>query len=399
MSQPLTREKLQRMKILHIISSGGMYGAEAVILNMSRTLNESSHSSILGVFSNSANPNLQLHAAATAQGIESHLISCTGQIDRTVPSSIRELTARTNADVVHAHGYKADIYCYFALRTSDVPLVSTCHTWYDNDLTVSLYGAADRFILRNYAAVVAVSEDVRQRLLKAGVRKDKVHIVRNGIDLRPFDNATPSLREISPTDNAPIVGLIGRLATEKGVDIFLRAAARVLAELPATKFVVIGEGPDREQLELLIDELQIRKNVFMLGRRDDMPGVYASLDIMVSASRHEGLPMAILEGMASSRPVVATAVGAVPDVIADGRTGVLVPSENVEALAAKIVTLLNDRTHRDSLGVAAKKLIEEEFSAARMTADYLHIYDQAIMTKDQYAAGAISSAISQGKTK
>lgn len=249
--------------------------------------------------------------------------------------------------------------------------------------------------MRNYAAVVAVSEDVRQRLLKAGVRKDKVHIVRNGIDLRPFDNATPSLREISSPENAPIVGLIGRLATEKGVDIFLRAAARVLAELPATKFVVIGEGPDREQLELLIDELQVRNNVFMLGRRDDMPGVYASLDIMVSASRREGLPMAILEGMACSRPVVATAVGAVPDVIADGRTGVLVPSENVEALAAKIVTLLKDQTQRDSLGVAAKKLIEKEFSAARMTADYLHIYDQAIMLKEQYAAGAIS----QGKTK
>ncbi|MBB5329661.1 glycosyltransferase family 4 protein [Tunturiibacter gelidoferens] len=387
------------MKILHIISSGGMYGAEAVILNMSRTLNESSHSSVLGVFSNSANPNLQLHGTATAQGIESHLISCTGQIDRTVPSSIRELADRTNADVVHAHGYKADIYCYFALRGSRVPLVSTCHTWYDNDLTVSLYGAADRFILRNYAAIVAVSEDVKQRLLKAGVRKEKIHIVRNGIDLRPFDNAAPSLRNLSSQD-APIVGLIGRLATEKGVDIFLRAAARVLAELPATKFVVIGEGPDREQLEILIDELQVRNNVFMLGRRDDMPGVYASLDIMVSASRHEGLPMAILEGMASSRPVVATAVGAVPEAVLDGRTGVLVPSENVEALAAKIVALLNNRTQRENLGAAAKRLIEEEFSAERMTTDYLHIYEQAIATKKQrVSTHSVSSAISQGKTK
>jgi glycosyltransferase involved in cell wall biosynthesis len=387
------------MKILHIISSGGMYGAEAVILNMSRTLNEGSHSSILGVFSNSANPNLQLHEVATAQGIESHLISCTGQIDRTVPSSIRELAARANADVVHAHGYKADIYCYFALRGSGVPFVSTCHTWYDNDLTVSLYGAADRFILRNYAAIVAVSEDVRQRLLKAGVRKEKIHIVRNGIDLRPFDNAAPSLRNLSSQDD-PIVGLIGRLATEKGVDIFLRAAARVLTELPATKFVVIGEGPDREQLELLIDELQVQNSVFMLGRRDDMPGVYASLDIMVSASRHEGLPMAILEGMASSRPIVATAVGAVPEVVMDGRTGVIVPSENVEALAAKIVTLLNNRTQRENLGAAAKTLIEEEFSAERMTTDYLHIYEQAIATKKQQAsAHSISSAVSQGKTK
>ena len=96
------------------------------------------------------------------------------------------------------------------------------------------------------------------------------------------------------------------MSIEKGVDIFLRAAARVLLELPSTKFVVVGEGPDRDKLESLIDELKIRESVSMLGQRDDMPSVYASLDIMVSASRQEGLPMAILEGMASSLPIVAT---------------------------------------------------------------------------------------------
>ncbi len=154
------------MKILHIISSGGMYGAEAVILNLSRTLNERAHSSVLGVFSNSANPNLQLHEAATKEHIESHLIPCTGQIDRTVIASIRDLAARTNADIVHAHGYKADIYSYIALRRSAIPLISTCHTWYDNDLFVSLYGMADRMVLRNFAAIVAVSDEVKLRLLK-----------------------------------------------------------------------------------------------------------------------------------------------------------------------------------------------------------------------------------------
>ncbi|MBB5342498.1 glycosyltransferase family 4 protein [Tunturibacter empetritectus] len=388
------------MKILHIISSSGLYGAEAVILNMSRTLNESAHSSTLGVFSNSANPNLQLHEVATAQGIDSHLISCTGQIDRTVPASIRELAARTNADVIHAHGYKADLYSYFALRQSAVPLVSTCHTWYDNDLAVSFYGMADRFVLRSYAAVVAVSEEVRQRLLKAGVRKEKIHLVRNGIDLRPFENALPSLREISSHDRSPIVGLVGRLATEKGVDIFLRAAARVLVQLPSTKFVVVGDGPDREQLELHIDELQIRKNLSMLGRRDDMPSVYASLDIMVSASRREGLPIAILEGMASSLPIVATAVGAVPTIVLNGSTGVLVPAEDVEALASEIAKLLINPAQRQQLGAAAKKLIEEEFSAQRMTADYLHVYEQAIATKTQPATTRSTSAsVSQGKAK
>jgi len=365
------------VKILHIISSGGMYGAEAVILNMSRTLNEGSHRSVLGVFSNSSNPNLQLHEVAFKEGIESHVIPCKGQIDLTVISSIRQLVTQTKADIIHAHGYKADIYCYFALRGSRIPLISTCHTWYDNNRLVTLYGMADRLVLRNYAAVVAVSDEVKQRLLNAGVREEKIHLVRNGIDLRPFDNASPSLPNATLVDHPPIVGLIGRLSVEKGVDIFLHAAAHVLAELPSTKFVVVGEGPDRDKLESLIDQLKLRQSVSMLGRRDDMPSVYASLDIMVSASRQEGLPMAILEGMASSLPIIATPVGDVPAMVRDGHTGVIVPAENAALLASAIVALLRNPAQRERLGAAARKLIEDEFSAERMTADYLRVYQRA----------------------
>ena len=365
------------MRVLHIISSSGMYGAEAVILNMSRSLNAGPHSSVLGVFSNSANPNHQLHDVATKEGIESHQISCKGQIDWTVTASIREFAAQTKADIVHAHGYKADIYAYFALRRTTTPLVSTCHTWYDNNLQVTLYGMADRLVLRNFPAVVAVSDEVKQRLLNAGVREDTIHLIRNGIDLRPFENAIPSLGSRTRADHSPIIGLVGRLSIEKGVDIFLRAAARVLAELPSTKFVVAGEGPDRDKLESLIDELQIRKNVSMLGRRDDMPSIYASLDIMVSASRQEGLPIAVLEGMASRCPLIATAVGSVPTVILDGHTGVLLPPQNAELLASAIVDLLRNPAERERLGAAARKLIEDEFSADRMTADYLRVYELA----------------------
>jgi len=366
------------MKILHMISSGGMYGAEAVILNMTRTLNERSHRSMLAVFSNSSNPNLQLHENATKEGIESYLIPCSGQIDRKAITIIRELAQRTGTDVAHAHGYKADIYAYFALRASRVSLVSTCHNWLDNDWKTSIYGILDRLILRSYAQVVAVSEDVRQRLLNSGVKANKVSLIRNGIDLRPFDRASTVLRRELGWDAYQIVGVVGRLSIEKGIDIFLRSAARVLAHSPETKFVVAGDGPDRAELEALIDELGIRDHARLLGRCDDMPALYASLDIMVSASRREGLPIAILEGMASRLPLVATAVGAVPTLIQDGRTGVLVPAENPELLAEKILELLRDPASRKQLGSAARQLVEDEFSAARMTDDYLRVYESAI---------------------
>jgi glycosyltransferase involved in cell wall biosynthesis len=355
-----------------------MYGAEAVILNLSRLLQQQSHSSVLAVFSNSANPNLQLYEAAIKEGIESHLIACKGQIDRSTIAGIRELAIRTRADLVHAHGYKADIYSYFALRWANLPLVSTCHTWYDNDLLVTLYGWADRKILRHYAAVVAVSGEVKQRLLRSGVAPNKIHLIQNGIDLRPFDSAPPSLK--SPSSSCPplLVGLIGRLSVEKGIDIFLHAAAQVLAQLPSTKFVVVGDGPDRQKLMTLIESLNLQQSVSMLGHRDDMPSVYASLDIAVSSSRQEGLPMAILEGMASSRPWIATAVGDVPTVILDDVTGVLVRPNDIESLSSALIALLQDAGRRNRLGSQAHMLVEKQFSAQRMSEDYLDIYRQCL---------------------
>ncbi len=366
------------MRILHIISSGGMYGAEAVILNMSRTLNKGSHQSLLGVFSNSSQPNLHLHESATSQGIESHVIACRGQLDLEVPRSLRTLVQQTGANIVHAHGYKADVYLYLALRKLCIPLISTCHTWYDNDLFVRLYGAIDRRVLQHFDGVVAVSEDVKRRLLQAGVRQERVRLIRNGIDLRPFNTERLPPSKLPSENQGLTVGLVGRLSSEKGIDLFLLSASRVLGKFPATKFVVVGDGPDRTSLQGMLRELHIDHCVSLLGRREDMPALYASMDIMVSASRQEGLPVALLEGMASGLPLVATAVGAVPTIVRDGSTGMLVPPEDVGALASAIIALICNPVRRSQYGASGRQLVADEFSADRMTAEYLQLYEQVL---------------------
>jgi len=361
------------MRILHIISSGGMYGAEAVILNLSRTLNEQGHTSLLGIFANSSNPNLQLHERALAEDIESHLIPCNGQVDRTVPATIRALAATTRADLIHAHGYKADVYVYFAMRKTGIPLVSTCHTWYDDNLLLWLYGVIDRRILRRYQAVIAVSDEVRDRLLDAGVPPDRVHFVRNGIDLRPFTNAVPSLRHLA-VPGSLLIGWVGRLTHDKGPDLFVRAIAQLLPEFPDARYILVGEGPYRPQVQRLITDFALDDDVHLLGQRQDMPAVYASCDLMVSSSRQEGLPMAILEGMASSLPWVAPSVGAIPLAIHDGQNGILIPPENVDVLANSMARMMRDSEERGRTGAAAHRLTKSEFSAERMSEDYLGVY-------------------------
>jgi glycosyltransferase involved in cell wall biosynthesis len=364
------------MRILHLISSGGMYGAEAVILNLSRTLNQQGHTSLLGIFSNSTNPNLQLHELAQQEGIESHLISCRGQLDRTVPATIRALAATTAADLIHAHGYKADVYAYIAMRRSNTPLVSTCHTWYDDNRLVWLYGVIDRRVLRRYAAVIAVSDDVRQRLLHAGVPTNHIHFIRNGIDLRPFTNATPSLRHLAAPEGL-LIGWVGRLTRDKGPDLFLQAIAQLRPTFPTARYILVGEGPFRPECERLITSLALTDIVHLLGQRSDMPAVYASCDLLVSSSRLEGLPMAILEGMASTLPWVAPHVGAIPLAIHDGQNGILIPPENVEVLANSMARLMQSPEERARMGAAARRLTESEFSAERMSEDYLRVYTTA----------------------
>ena len=362
------------MRVLHVISSGGMYGAEAVILNLSRALEESGHSSSIGVFANLPHPNLQLYDAGRREGIPSYRIECRGQIDPSVLRSIRSLAQEVRADIVHAHGYKADLYTWLALRNDGTPFVSTCHNWLDDGLLVRLYGRLDRVALRNYSAVVAVSEPVKQRLAKAGVNSERLFKISNGIDLHPFRRAMPILPEELQTESAQIVGIVGRLSPEKGIDLFLRAAGRVLADQPNTKFIVVGDGPDQDQLCRLTRELRLEGKVCFLGRRSDMPEILASLDVLVLSSRFEGMPMTVLEGMASSRAIIATAVGEVPSVVHDGVTGLLIPPEDVDALHKALTRLLRNPSERECLGERGKAFVEKCFSAKQMADEYLAVY-------------------------
>ena len=307
------------MRVLHVISSGGMYGAEAVILQLAAEMPAGKHGeSFITVFSHAGQPPPDLHTIATEAGFSSELLHCQGQLDLGVLRALRDLATRLGIDVIHAHGYKADIYCSLAFRSKTRPaLVSTCHTWYDNDLAVRVYGAADRWVLRQFDRVVAVSTEVQGRLLRAGVSEAKVHLIRNGVNVPPSRDASARGGEFGRAR----VGLVGRLAPEKGVDVFLRAVALLAQRGTEANFVIAGDGPDRSALEALRQELGIADKVSFLGQQRNMPDFYVTLDVQVSASRQEGLPMALLEGMATGLPVVATRVGQVPEVVLHNSTG------------------------------------------------------------------------------
>ncbi len=366
------------MKVLHLISSGGMYGAEAVVLTLAQGLAHCHHDVVLGIFANSAGGDVQLYHEGRAHGIESLLLPCHGQFDRKLFAQLRGLVRDRGFDIVHAHGYKADVYAYLALRSTGVVLVSTCHNWLDSNAKVRAYGIADRFALRSFAAVAAVSDAVCTTLIRSGVARAKVRLIPNGIDPEPFANAADPGREANPSGGPLRVGLIGRLTHEKGIDLFLRSAALVLAEQPEVQFVIAGDGPDRSLLGDLAQALGIQKQVTFLGRCEHIPELLASLDIVVCASRREGLPISVLEAMASRRPVIATTVGEIPMVLDHGDAGVLVAPEDATRLADAITSLVLQPGRCQSLADAGHRRVLANFSASRMTHTYLDFYSDAM---------------------
>jgi len=187
---------------------------------------------------------------------------------------------------------------------------------------------------------------------------------------------------------APVVGMVGRLARQKAPGDFLRAAALVAREFPAATFLVVGDGPLRATLEGLARELGIADRVRFLGFRDEVPVVLAALDVFALSSLWEGLPLTILEAMAAGKPVVATSVNGVAEVVQHGRTGWLVSPQQVEQLAAHIVTLLRDPGIARSMGEAGRRRVRERFSIERTVAELSDLYQDLYEAKCHADAGA-----------
>jgi glycosyltransferase involved in cell wall biosynthesis len=368
------------MRVLELISSAGHYGAENMLLTLSRALERGGCQVRIGVFHNAHKPNIEIARHAGQLGLSAELIPCRGRVDSAAVRAIVNYIHAQSIDLIHTHGYKADLYGYLAAKDCGVPLIATCHNWPDKNLPLWTYSVLDRLVLRRFPRVAAVSEGVVRALRRLGVKRKKIALIPNGIDLAQFDNARPALEGAIPCGQF-VVGMVGRLVRAKGGRDFLEAARLVLKDFPETVFVFVGDGPDREELAARAGHLKIQQKVIFLGRRDDLPGVYASLDVMVQPSLTEGMPLTILEALAARRAVVATPVGAVPQLILPEQTGLLVKTKDVAGLHAAISRMLADGAFRRRLGENGRALVQRGFSSDQMAEKYLALYDELLQQR------------------
>ena len=301
-------------------------------------------------------------------------------------AGIAAVIAEIRPHIVHTHLWSADAAAGLASRLARVPvLVSTVHGAYHVPLGVRGAGRIRRevqsfvyrLVYRWFDAIVAVSSYVRDDLIRRrGVRvpADRIHVVHNAIAVPCADRASPPSPDTVRAGRPGLIVNVANFFPGKGHDCLLRAIPAVLAEFPEARCVLVGDGPERPAMEALADRLGIAPRVTFEGRIPDPAGVLAAGDVVVLPSLSEGLPRVVLEALGLGKPVVATRVGGIPEIIEDGRTGLLVSPDDPGALAAAVSQLWRDPAFARRLGDAGREEVRSRFSVEQAVRQTERLY-------------------------
>ncbi|MGL4239267.1 glycosyltransferase family 4 protein [Tabrizicola sp.] len=356
------------MKILYIIDGTGVGGAETLLLDILRVARDRNHEAHLAYFTpGPLGPEMEALAASTTR------LSKRGLKDPLALWRALRLIRRLRPDVVHTHLTKSDLVGQVAARLAGVPRrIVTLHNtdrWRQKAVLAALYRRATAGAHRLVAVSETVADYVRQTGSGIG---DRLVVIPNGVDLARFRTVPP----LTPKpDGAPVTfAIIGRLQPQKDHRTFLKAAAILAPRWPNAKFLVIGDGPLRAELEAEAQALGLGSRLQFTGNRSDMVATLTDIDALVLSSAWEGLPMVLLEAMAAARPVVATAVGEIPQVLRHGVDGLVVPPSQPERLAEAMETLLRFPNRGSAMGISGRERVTERHDAATMHDRIFAIY-------------------------
>ncbi len=366
-----------KFNILHLNAPTALAGAERVLLTYLAHHDRSTFQLFLLSFVNEFIADNDFTREADTCGIVFKKIRILGYANltdqlRTVAGFIRD----NNINLVHTHGYRSDIAGFLVTRLTGVPVVSTLHGWTPVTRSLRCYEALDRFCLRRFDHLICVSRDLHDEMLRL-VTPERVTLLPNAVTLPTGEGGLPE----GWSRKGCTILYAGRLSPEKGVDVLLRAFARSCVAHEEVRLLLVGDGPNRGDYELLAGELGIADRVHFLGFRNDIQAFYRLADLFVLPSRSEGLPMALLEAMALGTPVVATRVGGVPDLVTDGVTGLLVAPDDPIALGAAIRRVVDCRGEALERGTRARVKVVREFAAAPWARSMESLYRKIIASR------------------
>jgi L-malate glycosyltransferase len=299
-------------------------------------------------------------------------------------NQVKEHLRDRDIDILHTHRYKENILGALLKKKGYAKqLIQTVHgiTEHFSGLDrfkMDFYTRLNRHFSKKYFdRILTVSYDIENKI-KGKFNNNQILTIHNAIDIeniRPVKKPTQIRQELGIDEGAIVFGVAGRMAPIKGYDIFLEAASNILKRLPHSVLVLAGDGPLKVGLEKIAENLGITTQVRFTGFREDITDILGALDIFVISSYYEGIPMVLLEAMALGRPVVATRVGGIPEVIEDGISGILVASGDAGALSEACQKIASEPNLRRALAEQAPKRISKEFSLEQQVDRILRAYN------------------------
>jgi glycosyltransferase involved in cell wall biosynthesis len=360
------------IKILHLIASTGIGGAEQVLLNICSSLRSKEFNFEACLFAKGGKE------TSFARLLEDNNIPLCF-VRMKFPLYIKEIynllsfLRKENISVIHCHGFRADVLGGIAAKLCKIPAVSTVHGWTVYSPKMQFYKWLDIKALHFFfKTILPVSNKLQLELIKNGIPLKKILLFRN----IPAQRRTTLHSINSPPQNGPIqIGFIGRLSLEKGINFLLDAAAKI-KETGSFCLHIVGDGPNRAEIEQKIKFFGLEELVNLHGYLQNPEKIYQILDILVLPSLTEGIPLTLLEAMSFGIPVIASDVGGIPEIIEDNKSGLLVKPGSVDDLINKITLLIKEPPLRTKLANGAKERISLICNFEKWKQTLSKVYDE-----------------------
>ncbi len=354
------------MNILHLRASNFYGGPERQIHQHARKALNTNFNITIASFSEQ-NKEPEFLAPIAKDDVFTHCFQVNSAYDKKAISLLEEYIKSNDIAVLCTHDYRSDFIARQVRKRSSIKWIAFSRGWTRENMKVRFYHWLDKKFIKSADHIVAVSGKQGEWLEQTGIKKEKITVIHNAIDPSLFDNIDPvNLHEkySIPDENKIIIGA-GRFSTEKGQLEFIKSFRNIVDKTSkASKVILIfyGDGPDYEKAKELVSKLKLDDNVILPGYDKNVIGCIKGADVLVNPSLSEGLPNIVLEGMALKKPVIATSVGGVPEIITHMETGYLVPASDSEAIVEGILFLLNNTEHCLKFAEKAYRFIIDECS-------------------------------------
>jgi glycosyltransferase involved in cell wall biosynthesis len=365
------------INVLHLIGSGGLYGAERWILALMRALDaEKIKSTLLNLVDTDSEQSCVV-SAARQRGLAAADFISGGKFNPAIISRLAGWVREHNIDIIHGHGFKSDVIGLLTARITNCKVITTPHGWsLEKDLKLKMYEIIDRATFRFMDMVCPLSPDLKTGLLK-WISNNKLKLILNGVDLDEIKAAMPTGKKHA---NTFLIGFIGQLIERKDLSTLLHAVKILLEGGSKIRLMVIGDGPRLSDLQKECRTLNIEGFVEFMGFRSDAASFLKSFDAFVLPSHREGIPRCIMEAMAAGIPVAVSDIPGNRDLVIHNETGLLFAPGNCHDLAEKIDFLMKHQTESQTMAEKAWQKVENEYSNRKMAGEYTALYFHLLKT-------------------